>query len=284
MMKKQKGYDRTRFTPEVLRDAIGVFRSVAGNPKEKSTCRCIMQVTVNGEEWTHQSEEEFFADCRKSMREVWFTEHRNGFDFTFHSIASGNRAVVTVEAPQRGTIESVFEVFEKNATASRLPEKKDPPPPPLPPPPPPAVFIGHGRSPMWRDLKDHLQEKHGISVEAYEIGARAGHGTRDILESMLKKSSMALLVMSGEDETTDGKLRARENVVHEAGLFQGRLGFKRAIILLEKGVEEFSNIQGVEQIRFSRGNIKETFGDVVAVIKREFPAYRQEAKAIKSAE
>jgi predicted nucleotide-binding protein len=59
-------------------------------------------------------------------------------------------------------------------------------------------------------------------------------------------------------------------VVHEIGLFQGRLGFNRAIVLLEDGVEEFSNIHGIEQIRFSKGNIRETYGEILATIKREF--------------
>jgi predicted nucleotide-binding protein len=115
-----------------------------------------------------------------------------------------------------------------------------------------------------------LHEKHGFGVEAYEIGARAGHAVRDILEEMLSKSAFALLVMTAEDETSDGRVRARQNVVHEAGLFQGRLGFSRAIVLLEQGTEEFSNIHGLEQIRFTKGNIKETFGDVLATLRREF--------------
>jgi len=54
------------------------------------------------------------------------------------------------------------------------------------------------------------------------------------------------------------------------GLFQGRLGFSRAIVLLEDGVEEFSNLHGIQHISFSKGNIKECFGDVLAVIRREF--------------
>ena len=41
----------------------------------------------------------------------------------------------------------------------------------------------------------------------------------------------------GEDEHKDGSVHPRENVIHEAGLFQGRLGFPRAIVLLEP-VEE----------------------------------------------
>ena len=59
------------------------------------------------------------------------------------------------------------------------------------------------------------------------------------------------------------------NVVHEAGLFQGRLGFDRAIVLLEEGCEEFSNISGLGQIRFPRGKIKSAFEDIRQVLERE---------------
>jgi len=48
------------------------------------------------------------------------------------------------------------------------------------------------------------------------------------------------------------------------------LGFRKAVILLEKGTEEFSNIEGLQQIRFSKGAILETYGEVLATIKREF--------------
>ena len=57
------------------------------------------------------------------------------------------------------------------------------------------------------------------------------------------------------------------NVVHEAGLFQGRLGFSRAIILLEESCEEFSNIHGLGQIRFPKGNIKAVFEDVRQLLR-----------------
>jgi predicted nucleotide-binding protein len=87
---------------------------------------------------------------------------------------------------------------------------------------------------------------------------------------MAAKSSFAILVMTAEDEQADGVHRARQNVVHEAGLLQGRLGFARAIMLLEDGVEEFSNVQGVQFIRFARGNIKESYGEVLATLRREF--------------
>jgi predicted nucleotide-binding protein len=131
------------------------------------------------------------------------------------------------------------------------------------------IFIGHGRSKACEELKSHLQDKHGYKVEAFESGERAGHAVCDILEDMLNCSSLAFLVLTGEDETADGGIRARQNVIHETGLFQGRLGFSRAIVLLEEGVETFSNNHGIQYISFARGAIRSTFGDVLAVIKRE---------------
>ena len=52
---------------------------------------------------------------------------------------------------------------------------------------------------------------------------------------------------------------ARENVVHEAGLYQGKLGFSKAIILLEEGCEALSNVQGLGQIRFPARKHKSGF-------------------------
>jgi predicted nucleotide-binding protein len=86
----------------------------------------------------------------------------------------------------------------------------------------------------------------------------------------LANSSFALLVLTAEDETGDGHLRARQNVVHELGLFQGRLGFPRAIAVVERDTEMLSNIDGVQQLHFNKGNISEVFGDVLATLKREF--------------
>jgi predicted nucleotide-binding protein len=86
---------------------------------------------------------------------------------------------------------------------------------------------------------------------------------------MLDNAGFAFLIMTAEDEQADGRFRARENVVHEAGLFQGRLTFKKAIILLEDGCEEFSNIVGLGQIRFPTGHIKAAFDEIRAVLERE---------------
>ena len=87
--------------------------------------------------------------------------------------------------------------------------------------------------------------------------------------SELGAAACAFVIMTGEDEQADGKVQARTNVSHEVGLFQGRLGFTKAIVLLEEGCEEFSNIQGLGPIRFPKGNISAKFEEIRQVLERE---------------
>ena len=131
------------------------------------------------------------------------------------------------------------------------------------------VFIGHGHSPVWRELKDFIADRLGLPVDEFNRVPVAGLTNVDRLSQMLDTASIAFLILTGEDEQPDGKLQGRMNVVHEAGLFQGRLGFRRAIVVLERGCEEFSNISGLGQLRFSEGNIKEVFEEIREVLERE---------------
>jgi predicted nucleotide-binding protein len=131
------------------------------------------------------------------------------------------------------------------------------------------VFIGHGRSLLWKDLKDFIQDRLQLPWDEFNRVPVAGIANIARLSEMLDATAIAFLVMTAEDEQADGGMRARMNVVHEAGLFQGRLGFTRAIVLLEDGCEEFSNIHGLGQIRFPKGNIKAAFEEVRQVLERE---------------
>ena len=265
-MQKQYIYKMTRFPAEVLLEAADTLLQGVEVKNKDDSPSLYLSVELDEGTWQHDTEDEFFSDYRRSSKDALYSKELGNHKIWVQSFPQ--LVLVRVSAPDRFKVQAVFNVFDKYAESSRIPEPEKPP---EPPPPKPRVFIGHGRSKQWRDLKDHLQDKHEYDIEAYEIGARAGHAVRDILQDMLTRSSFSILVMTGEDETADSKLRPRQNVIHETGLFQGRLGFNRAIVLLEEGTDEFSNIQGIEQIRFSRGNIKETFGDILATLRREFP-------------
>jgi predicted nucleotide-binding protein len=97
-----------------------------------------------------------------------------------------------------------------------------------------TVFLGHGRSSAWRELKDFLRDRLHLAVDEFNSVSAAGIPTVTRLEEILAAARFAFLVMTAEEEQVDGKFHARLNVIHEAGLFQGRLGFRKAIILLER--------------------------------------------------
>lgn len=132
------------------------------------------------------------------------------------------------------------------------------------------IFIGHGQNPQWRDLKDFLGEQLKFHVITYESAPREGQNVPDVIDEMWKEATFALLVFTGENEGKDGKLRARDNVIHEMGLFQSKLGSKRAIAVREEGCEIPSNISAKQQLRFPKGIIRTSFGQIVAILKREF--------------
>ena len=131
------------------------------------------------------------------------------------------------------------------------------------------VVISHGQSPVWRDLKDFVRDRLKLPYDEFNRVPVAGIPNTIRLSQMLDAASIAFIALTGEDEQADGRLQARMNVVHEAGLFQGRLGFTKGIVLFEEGCEEFSNIEGLGQIRFPKGNIKAAFEDIRAVLERE---------------
>lgn len=260
-MQKQKHYYPVRFSAEVIRAGEDAFAKLL--PSETKDDRRSWSISIAAETWVFDSAEEFYAEYRRTPHAVFVNRTAGQYTFRFQIVRSID-ASVTVEAPTRREIESVFVPFDGAERTARVADSEGARA---------RIFIRHGRSPAWRDLKDHLQDQHGYAIEAYETGARAGHTIRDILEDMLEESSFAVLVLTADDAMADGGRRARQNVIHEVGLFQGRLGFARAIVLLEDGAEEFSNIAGVQQIRFSAGRIRETFGDVLATLRREFGAH-----------
>ena len=269
MPEKTVNYRHVIFPPEVLMQAFAKMREMLGDiDVDTIGGRGTLWISED-ETWRPDSEEEFFADYRKDFvhagyevsfiqKKTYFTAGKLGI-FADGVKSDLPRTKVTVQLSTRDQIEKIFNVFDTESKKYTISPKI-------------RVFIGHGHSPLWRDLKDHLHEKHGYDVEAYEIGTRAGFTIKDVLDSMLTASTIAFLVFTGEDLDPIGQSHARENVIHELGLFQGRLGWNKAIVLLEEDVVEFSNIHGLNQIRFHKGNIRETFGEVLATIRREFAA------------
>lgn len=279
-MKKEKSYYAVQFSAEVLEEAYKQYlaRLHLSEEEFQDTKRhsVSFELTLGDEKWNFDSFDEFLADYPNASSftlrfRTYRRERSPGGMLSIHGFSvlqTSPDVRVEVELEKRADVQSVFRIFDKHQAASSIKlgsgeDDEGHNREPL------KVFVGHGHDHQWRDLKDHLQDYHDIKVTAYEIGPRAGLTVKEVLEEMLNESSFALLVLTGEDIDNEGELHARENVIHEVGLFQGRLGFRRAIVLLEKGCKEFSNIHGLNQVRFSKGNIRETFGDIIATLHRE---------------
>lgn len=130
------------------------------------------------------------------------------------------------------------------------------------------VFIGHGRSKLWARVQVFLKDELNLQTLTFEDESRTSGTILNILGEFLDNSSIAILILTAEDESAEGKLRARQNVVHEAGLFQGRLGFDKVIILKQEGVEEFTNIAGLQYIPFANDNIEQCFYELQRILKK----------------
>ncbi|MEG9328989.1 TIR domain-containing protein [Salinimicrobium catena] len=273
-MELKKAYSQTKFSSQRLREIFEFWEGAYNNLDKPGPIE--RNIEIETESWKYDSDTEFFSEYDKqhsysSLYKSFYLKREK--EDPYLSIALKvryyyNETTVTIKGIDRIKILEIKNFIEENIDSYFLSQEEPGKTPKQKVRP--VVFIGHGGSPDWRDLKDHLADKHKIEVVAYETGARAGHTIRDILDEMLIKSSFAVLIMTAEDEQADGTMNARSNVIHEVGLFQGKLGFNKAIVALEKGTNLFSNLDGIHQLRFSSGNIKEIFGDVVAVINREF--------------
>ncbi|MFZ3467855.1 TIR domain-containing protein [Streptomyces sp. 4.24] len=72
-----------------------------------------------------------------------------------------------------------------------------------------------------------------------------------------------------EDATGDGQLVARQNVIHEIGLFQGHYGFDRVIVLAEDGCESVPLPAEPYTSTFPRHAIDRTFWSVDRALQNQ---------------
>lgn len=269
-MHRRETFERVFFPEAVLREASKIVSERSPGKEIRWSPGSIMSGTV---EWGFENETEFFAEYNREMTYGHIatgipkyadpTMVSLGYSVTL--IYERNSTTVSVVADNREDLLAPFAPFRSSAAEHKLPD----PPSPAYTHPPLKIFIGHGRSRDWRDLKDALHDHHGYDVETFETQPRAGYTIPEVIEDMARGNALALMVLTAEDEQQDGSVRARENVVHEVGYFQGRLGNKRAILIMEEGVNEFSNIHGIVHLPYK--NIREVEGQVLAIIKREFP-------------
>jgi hypothetical protein len=128
------------------------------------------------------------------------------------------------------------------------------------------VFISHGRSKEWFKVQAYLERD--LATRTLELAQEANQG-RTVLQKLNEealKCSYAVIVMTGED-ISENQIRARENVMHEIGFFQGKYGLENIALLHEEGVNIPSNIHGLVYIPFPKDTVEATFGALLREIK-----------------
>jgi predicted nucleotide-binding protein len=129
------------------------------------------------------------------------------------------------------------------------------------------IWIIHGGlSPAWLEVAKYVGHDLGRKYVEFNDAFAKRVLVTDRVETMAANSDLAIAVMTAEDRTENGKLRARQNVVHEIGLAQGMLGWSGVILLREEGIEDFTNLSGLVYVPFPHGNVAATYGDLRAHI------------------
>lgn len=111
------------------------------------------------------------------------------------------------------------------------------------------IFIVHGHNEALKQEVARLVEKQGL--EAIILSEQANRG-KTIIEKFEEHSDVgaAICLFTGDDygrakDATSENLRARQNVVFEAGFFMGKLGRGNVILIASPDIENPSDLQGV---------------------------------------
>lgn len=122
------------------------------------------------------------------------------------------------------------------------------------------IFISHGHNELLKlKLKDFIQNHLDRQPLILSELPNYGRTVVEKLEDASKMCNAAIILLTKDDETKEGGMRARQNVIHEIGFFQGKYGRNKVILLYEQGVEIFSNISGILRIEFSSDHFEEIY-------------------------
>lgn len=120
------------------------------------------------------------------------------------------------------------------------------------------VFIVHGHDDDAKETVARFVEKLGMKVVILHEQPNAG---RTIIEKFEAYSNVgyAIILLTPDDvgarrdKATDGKPRARQNVIFELGYFIGKLGRQRVCAVYKEGVDLPSDYNGVLYVMMDSG-------------------------------
>lgn len=130
-----------------------------------------------------------------------------------------------------------------------------------------GIFISHGKNPEWFAVQRFVESRFASPVYAFESAPWGGHELSEALSKNLERCSLSVCVLTAEDITADGRKLARQNVIHEVGLFQGQHGFDRVVLLAEEGCDFVPQAAAPYTIYFPHNQIYQAFYQLAEIIK-----------------
>jgi sugar/nucleoside kinase (ribokinase family) len=131
-----------------------------------------------------------------------------------------------------------------------------------------GVFVAHGSDPQWRQVEAFLEHECGLPVQTLSTQVQ-GADLAEELRGHLAQCGFAVCVLTADAAGPGDLGYADQSVVHQAGLLQGRYGFRRVAILVEQGCQAFSNVAGLIRLDFPNGHIESTFWQLERMLRRE---------------
>lgn len=132
---------------------------------------------------------------------------------------------------------------------------------------PMGIFISHGTNPEWFAVQRFIEQRFEAPVYSFESASLGGREISEVLGKYLERCSLSVCVLTAEDFTEDGKKFARQNVIHEVGLFQGQHGFDRVVLLVEEGCDFVPEAAASRAIGYPRNRITHALYRLAEVIR-----------------
>jgi sugar/nucleoside kinase (ribokinase family) len=133
----------------------------------------------------------------------------------------------------------------------------------------PGVFLVHHESAYRNAVRRFVEKDCGLQVYELPSSDIADNDHATSLREMIPQCSFAICLLGKNESMADGRARANQNVVYQAGFFQGRYGFGRVALLAETGCDPFSNVAGIVRFDFPAPQVDSTFIDLQGMLRRE---------------
>lgn len=258
-MKDSRTYKRTLFEESEIRLLILKMEQLANTEIHTGNLAIYRQ----DHSWNMDNLDDFFTKYNNGINSMLLSASFGKLHELILSVSFPNYDFkIEIKSPNESEINELFSILDNVKDKRNIDRKFDsyhkPP-----------IFIGHGQKNDWKELKDHLRDKHNYEIKFYESFDRSSGYIFDNVAEMINSSKISILVLSNDDTLKGGTMRARQNVIHELGYSQAIQGRKNTLIVVEEGCDWPSNIQGIDLFPY-KNSIREIYGDIVAALEKRF--------------